>query len=206
MTILNRLRIRSRLMLATIVPVLLTAVVMSWMTVSQLKTNGDHEVERLREQIMEARQEGLKNVVEAARSAVLLAKSDPSLSESEAKTQARDSIRAIKFGNSNYVFAYSRDMVNLAYRPDPSKEGADFLRDNPKVQKLILALFEAAENAVSMATIGPIPRRAILSPRCPILLLFPAGTGCWVPASMSRTLTRKLPMLVKKSMPKWSVP
>ena len=29
MTILNRLRIRSRLMLATIVPVLLTAVVMS---------------------------------------------------------------------------------------------------------------------------------------------------------------------------------
>ncbi|MAA65880.1 MAG: ATP-binding protein [Alteromonadaceae bacterium] len=185
MTILNRLRIRSRLMLATIVPVLLTAVVMSWMTVSQLKTNGDHEVERLREQIMEARQEGLKNVVEAARSAVLLAKSDPSLSESEAKTQARDSIRAIKFGNSNYVFAYSRDMVNLAYRPDPSKEGADFLRDNPKVQKLILALFEAAENDGIHGYDWPNPASGNTEPKVSYSVVIPGwdwllGAGVYV--------------------------
>jgi len=145
MKILNRLRIRSRLMLATIVPVLLTAAVMSWMTASQLKTNGEHEVERLRQQVMEARQEGLKNVVEAARSAVLDAKNDTSLSESQAKEEARDRIRAITFAESNYVFAYSRDMVFLAYRPNPSIEGPDFLRDNPKGQTLFLNLFGAAE-------------------------------------------------------------
>lgn len=48
MKLMERLRIRSRLLIAVLVPVLVTAGVIAWITASQLKQSGEQEVERLR--------------------------------------------------------------------------------------------------------------------------------------------------------------
>lgn len=142
MTILNRLKIRSRLLLATLVPVILTGATIAWLTAMQLEASGEAELERLEQTLTDARKEGLRDVVDTARSVILEVKSNQELSDEEARQEARSRIRSIKFGNNNYVFAWRRDMYNLAYRPNPDIEG---ISENPEVRGLIGDLFEAAE-------------------------------------------------------------
>ncbi|WP_148863677.1 methyl-accepting chemotaxis protein [Marinobacter fonticola] len=138
----NRLRIRSRLLIAVLVPVVLTALTLSWLTVNQLRSGGEAEIELLRQNLIEARKAGLKNIVETTQSVIREAMGDPTLSEDEAKKEARERIRSITFSDNNYVFAYQRDLFNLAYRPDPSREGPT---TNPDVRKLISNIIKAAE-------------------------------------------------------------
>eukprot|EP00163_Fabomonas_tropica_P026750 TRINITY_DN5029_c0_g5_i1.p1 TRINITY_DN5029_c0_g5~~TRINITY_DN5029_c0_g5_i1.p1 ORF type:complete len:559 (+),score=110.75 TRINITY_DN5029_c0_g5_i1:1058-2734(+) len=141
MNFLSRLRIRTRLLFAVLVPVLITAATVAWITIGQIQANGEAELERLEGSLLEARKTGLKNLVEAAKAVVLEAKADPALSETEAKAEAASRIRSIRFDKSNYVFAYTRDVYNLAYAPAPSKEGPT---TNPVLRKLVGSLFDAA--------------------------------------------------------------
>lgn len=181
MSILSRLRIRSRLLLAIMVPVLLTAATVAWITANQVRANGDAELARLEKNLLEARKEGLKNVVEATRSIILDVKKDPALDEEQAKQKARARLRAITFGESNYVFAYQRDLVNLAYRPDPSKEGPT---TNPKVQKLLRNLFSAAESDGFHAYEWPNPASGNVEHKVSYAVIIPGwdwmiGTGVY---------------------------
>ncbi|MGO1692728.1 MAG: methyl-accepting chemotaxis protein, partial [Marinobacter sp.] len=88
MNYLNNLRIRTRLLLAVLIPVLFTAATVAWISVSQIQTNGEAELERLESSLLEARKAGLKNLIDAAKSVVLEAKDNPGFSEDEAKAAA----------------------------------------------------------------------------------------------------------------------
>ncbi|SFR49996.1 methyl-accepting chemotaxis sensory transducer with Cache sensor [Marinobacter gudaonensis] len=143
MNVLNNLKIRTRLLLAVIVPVAITAATLAWITVSQIQANGEEELHRLESSLLEARKAGLQNLIDAARAVVLEAKNDPSLSETEAKEAAAERLRSIRFDDTNYVFAYTRDVYNLAYAPDPTKEGPT---SNPTLKRLVGDLFAAAED------------------------------------------------------------
>ena len=72
MSFLNHLRIRTRLLLAILVPVLLTAGVLSWITVSEIRANGQAELQRLEDRLIESRKRGLQDLVGAAKAVVLL--------------------------------------------------------------------------------------------------------------------------------------
>ncbi|SFR80367.1 methyl-accepting chemotaxis sensory transducer with Cache sensor [Marinobacter daqiaonensis] len=145
MNFLEQLRIRSRLLIAVLVPVLLTAGATAWVTAHQLRVNGEAEVERLRENLLEAHKEGLKHIVQAARTAVEDDYTDPSLTEEEAKARVRDTIRSMGFGNNNYIFAYTHDSFNLAFRPKPSVEG--YVKNStPESKALLKNLFEAGKS------------------------------------------------------------
>lgn len=141
MTFISKLKIRTRLLIGVLLPVVVTAVVIALVTANQIRTNGEAELHRLEQGLLESRKEGLKNLIESARSVVLEAKTRPGLTESEAKEEARNRLRSIKFGQNNYVFAYTRQADNLAYAPDPSKEGPT---TNPNTRKLVFGLFDAA--------------------------------------------------------------
>lgn len=145
MNLLNNLKIRSRLLLATIIPVLLTAVTIAWISAGQINANGAAELERLEANLLEARKQGLKDLVHAMEGIVEEVRKDPTLTESQAKIAARDRVRAAGYGDNNYVFIYDRDINNLAYRPKPSIEGPT---TNPVLVKLVKDLFDAAENGV----------------------------------------------------------
>ena len=107
MSFLNHLRIRTRLLLAILVPVLLTAGVLSWITVSEIRANGQAELQRLEDRLIESRKRGLQDLVGAAKAVVLEAKNDPDLSEEEAKAEAASRLRSIRFdpiGLTNNAF------------------------------------------------------------------------------------------------------
>ena len=141
MNVLSGLKIRTRLLVAVLVPVLITAATLAWVTVSQIQTDGEEELIRLEHSLLEAEKGALQNLVDAAEAVVLEAKNDPSMTEREAKEAAVSRLRSIRFDETNYVFAYTRDVNNLAYAPDPSKEGPS---KNPVVKGLVTDLFAAA--------------------------------------------------------------
>lgn len=143
MNYISQLRIRSRLLLATIVPVLLTAGTIAWISAAQLHANGEAEVQRLKTHLLDARKQGLKDTVNSMHGVVREVLQDTTLSRAEAQIEARNRIRAASFGDNNYVFAYDRDVNNLAYRPKPSIEGPT---TKPVLIGLIKDLFDAAEN------------------------------------------------------------
>lgn len=143
MKFLSHLKIRTRLLLVALLPVLITAVTVSWITVNQIQANGEEELRRLENSLLESRKASLEDLVDAARAVVLEAKNDSSLSDEEARDAALSRLRAIRFDDTNYIFAYSRDFNNLAYAPDPSKEGPT---DNPTLRGIVTELFAAAED------------------------------------------------------------
>lgn len=142
MSFMNNFTIRTRLLIGVLVPVLITAATIAWITASQIQASGEAELERLEKELLEARKVGLKELVESAYDVVLDAKSASGLSGEQAKQEARKRLRAITFGGNNYVFAYTRDRVNLAYAPDPSLEGRV---TNSNQLNLLNGLFRAAE-------------------------------------------------------------
>ena len=85
MTFMSNLTIRTRLLIGVLVPVLITAGTVAWITANQIRANGEAELQRLEQELLEARKEGLKNLVETAKSVVLEAKSTPGFSEQEAQ-------------------------------------------------------------------------------------------------------------------------
>ncbi|WP_323750176.1 methyl-accepting chemotaxis protein [Marinobacter sp.] len=143
MPLIRNMRIRTRLLIGVLVPVLLTAGAIAWITVTEINANGQAELERLEEELFAAKKQGLQDLIEAINDVVEEAKNNPDLSPEEAKSEARKRIRSISFGDGNYVFAYTRDVFNLAYAPNPDKEGPT---TNPAVRELVGALFEAARN------------------------------------------------------------
>ncbi|MBZ0335580.1 methyl-accepting chemotaxis protein [Marinobacter sp. AL4B] len=141
MPLISALRIRTRLLIGVLVPVLLTAGAIAWITAMEINANGQAELERLEAELFAAKKQGLEDLIEAVNDVVEEAKNNPALSPEEAKNEARKRIRTISFGESNYVFAYTRDVFNLAYAPSPDKEGPT---TNPKVRRLVGDLFQAA--------------------------------------------------------------
>jgi len=141
MSFLNNFTIRTRLLIGVVLPVLITAGVIAWITASQIQANGEAELERLERELLSTHKQGLKNLVESARDVMLEAKNN-SWSEEEAKAEARARMRAINFDETNYVFVYDRELNNLAYAPDPSKEGPT---TNPDTRKLLNNIFRAAQ-------------------------------------------------------------
>ncbi|AFP29220.1 methyl-accepting chemotaxis protein [Marinobacter sp. BSs20148] len=144
MGLLSRLSIRTRLLLATLVPVLLTAAAISFITFEQLRSNEQRQLAQLEESLLESRKDGLKTLVDVAKIVALEAKKNPLLSEREAKEAVANQLRAIRFGSNNYIYAYERagssQFRNLAYAPDPSKEG---VVSSPTTISIVRSLFDA---------------------------------------------------------------
>lgn len=141
MGILNRLKIRYRVLIAVLVPVILTAGTLQGLAIKQMQDNGEAELERLEEGLLDARKQGLKDLVDSARDIVMDVRADNRLTGAEAKEEARRRLRTISFNSGNYVFAYDRDLNNLAFAPDPSREGPT---TNP-IRKVTSMMQEIAE-------------------------------------------------------------
>lgn len=149
MHLLNRLKIRSRLILAIIIPVLITSCIVAFVSSVKMKESGDAQIERLEENLLTAKKESLKDIVDSVESIVDEAVQSGEYKSPEAlENSVRDRIRSIRFGANNYVFAYRENtdgsLDNMAYRPDPKKEGL-VAASNTKLQDLLRDLFEAAK-------------------------------------------------------------
>ncbi|MFO8141817.1 MAG: methyl-accepting chemotaxis protein, partial [Marinobacter sp.] len=95
---MSNLTIRTRLLMGVLVPVLITAATIAWMTASQIQTHGKAELERLQVELLDARKQGLRDLLDTARSVVLEAKDNSGLVGRAAQEAARQRLRSISFG------------------------------------------------------------------------------------------------------------
>lgn len=162
MNIMNNLRIRSRLMIAIIIPVLLTALTASFITIYEMKVSGSNQIERLERTLLASKKESLKDLVRTAESvAKETISSGPDLSREDLEANILSRIRSINFAKNNYIFAYERvssphQFRNLAYNPDPSKEGL-IDSSNTVLKNLLGGLFEATGKDGYYSYIWPNP-------------------------------------------------
>lgn len=182
MNFLNHLRIRTRLLVAVLVPVLVTAVALTWISVRQIQANEESELKRLEHSLLEARKAGLKNLIDAAKAVVLEAKNNPELTEEQAKAEAASRLRSIRFEKTNYIFAYDRAARAVAYAPDVSREGQE---NGPVVRKLVGNLFGAAESDGYLAYDWPNPSSGNEEPKVSYSTIIPEwdwmiGAGVYV--------------------------
>lgn len=150
MSFINQLKIRSRLILAIIVPVVLTAIVISFITAVQMKNNGEQEIKNLEKTLVASKKESLKDLVDSVEDIVEEAIQSGDYSKDEIEASVRNRIRSVEFGDGNYVFSYKEVPApnyfeNLAYRPDPSKEGL-VAPSSTKLRTLVSDIFKAARS------------------------------------------------------------
>ena len=150
MNFLNKIKIKYRILFAVIIPILITASVISFITMHQIRSNGEKELAILENQLIESKKDSLKNIVESAITTAQEA-NQRNLSKEALKNEILNRLRAINYEGGNYVFVYERapaphNFKNLAYNPDPSKEGL-VSPDNTKLQGLLSDLFSVAESS-----------------------------------------------------------
>jgi methyl-accepting chemotaxis protein len=126
-----------------LIPVLATATTVSWVAISQIQASGDAELKRLESSLMESRKQGLKNLVDTAKAVAEEARNNPELTELQAKKTAADRLRAIRFEQNNYVFAFNRSGQAISYSPNPSIEGK---KAGPTFLSVLSQLYQALES------------------------------------------------------------
>lgn len=104
----------------------------------------------------EERMSMLKSVVESAKTQALYYENlqkTGKLSEQDAKNQAREALRAMRFQGDNYVFMYTYDGITILLPPTPEKEGTSRIEfKDPNGVPLIRNLIEAGKTGGAFTT------------------------------------------------------
>ena len=189
MLFLNKLKIKYRILIAVVVPILITATILTAITAQQIKLKGENELATLEYNLLESKKESLKNIVNTAISTSIANNSN--LKKENLKQEIINRLRAVKYENSNYIFVYERakypnNFKNLAYNPDPNKEGL-VSQNNEKLQKLLTDLFNVAEsnNNNFYSYEWPNPASKKTEPKLSYAVIYPEfdlmiGTGIYV--------------------------
>ncbi|EPC03567.1 hypothetical protein L861_18705 [Litchfieldella anticariensis FP35 = DSM 16096] len=80
-----------------------------------------------RAKLIETRKVAIRNIVEAAKSAIAPIVANAGRNDAEAQEKAKDILRSMRFDDGNYVFAYDFQGTNLVTAPSPEREGTNML-------------------------------------------------------------------------------
>ena len=138
---MGKLKLKGKLTLFSILPMLLVTAVVMIVVYFQMSRVGDEEVIAMRESMMESKRQELRNYIELSLSAI-----EP-LREQGRKEDARDALRSMNYGDDGYVFVYEFDGTVVANRPDPSAEGTNRWKlADPNGVVIVQELIAAAKN------------------------------------------------------------
>ncbi|MGR5147518.1 methyl-accepting chemotaxis protein [Photobacterium alginatilyticum] len=119
------LRCRSKLLLLVLLPVLLVATLVNLVYLSEQKANLDEQVVIYRDQVLTLKKEELKGAIQLARTAVEdLYEGDR---DGENIAAAKKILKAMRFGDDGYFFAYDSKGVNTMHAALPKLEGKNLI-------------------------------------------------------------------------------
>ncbi|MFY0989109.1 methyl-accepting chemotaxis protein [Halomonas sp. C05BenzN] len=119
------LSLQARILALVLVPLLLTTVVLAVLDTHNRIQDSRDTLAQQRQLLIETRQAGVRDVVEAARSAIAPVLANDRLSDAAARRQAAEILRAIRFEGENYIFAYQFDGTNVVLPYGRDREGTD---------------------------------------------------------------------------------
>ena len=116
-----KLTLQSKMVLLTLLPMLVLALVLSLLEVRSSMTRIEETLAEQREVLVDERETTVRYLVESARNAISHLVDNPNLSEADAQAEAQQILQNFRFGNENYVFAFSYDGTAKALAAAPQR-------------------------------------------------------------------------------------
>jgi len=152
---MGNMSLKTKILLLTVIPLILATAIIMLVTRVQLQNLGENEIAQIREDMLQAKQETLKNFMDVAVSAVAPIYQNAAANDQQARQQALDTLRNLSYGErkDGYIFVYDYDGTALAMRPKPALEGKNMiLLSDKNGVRLIAELIAAARQGGGFVT------------------------------------------------------
>ncbi|MGE4496995.1 MAG: methyl-accepting chemotaxis protein [Deferribacterales bacterium] len=117
------LKIGSKILFTALIPVILLSVVLAVISIGNIRKMGNAEIKLIEDTMMSLKKAELSNYLDLAETSVKHIMEDSSLSEEEARHQAKETIRKLFYGADGYYFIYTYEGINVLLPPSPQREG-----------------------------------------------------------------------------------
>jgi methyl-accepting chemotaxis protein len=135
------------------IPVLLTSIIITGFTYTQIKKIGETEIQNFEEQMMASKKLELKNYVDTAYSSIESVYNDTSLSTEEAQKRAAEIMMSLYYGTDGYFFMTDYEGVITAHRVSPDLIGKNLYNFKDKQgTQLFKELIDAARDKTGYVT------------------------------------------------------
>lgn len=131
--------VKKKLVFISIVPILVLSLSFLKIEYESATRIGEENIEILAKQVRQAREIGVKNMIDSLYSMIISIKDNPEYTQDEAKMLISDLLLSISYGKDNYVFGYDKDLNNILVHGDASKDGGS---PSQEVMDLLRNLYE----------------------------------------------------------------
>lgn len=144
---MKNLKIKQKILVLTAIPLVITVLAIMAVSIHQIQTLGEQEIEQVRSTMMASKREALLNYMEITETSlkpILKGIAD----DYEAENRVKEALRAISYGDEDgYIFAFDYDGVTMVHPAKPELEGQNLigLKDINGV-RLIADLITAGQN------------------------------------------------------------
>ncbi|WP_242458024.1 methyl-accepting chemotaxis protein [Halomonas sp. YLGW01] len=123
----SRWNLQTKMLVLVLVPLLLITLTLVGITTYDSVRSSQQNLAHQREELLESRQEAVKDVVLAAKSAIAPIYDQAGPNDEQAKARAAELLRSIRFDGDNYIFVYEFDGTNVVLPHAPDKEGTNLM-------------------------------------------------------------------------------
>ena len=138
--------LQTKTMTLVLVPMLLVTLILVGMKTYQSIQASQEGLALQREKLLASREQAVKDVVLAAKSAIAPIYDDAGPNDEEAKARAAEILRSIRFDGENYIFVYEYDGTNVVLPHARDKEGTNLMGlQDANGKYLVRGLIETAQ-------------------------------------------------------------
>ncbi|MHB0776739.1 methyl-accepting chemotaxis protein [Halomonas sp. WWR20] len=120
---LRQLSLQGRILMAVLLPLAIVTALLVFESTTRLQARGEASVQAQREMLLADRQESLKNLVQTAMTAIAPFYADAGANDTQAKRQAAEVLRSMRYGENGYFFVYDYQGTNIVLPTSPETEG-----------------------------------------------------------------------------------
>ncbi|WP_245601024.1 methyl-accepting chemotaxis protein [Marinobacterium jannaschii] len=181
--------LKTKILLLTVIPLLVATAIIMMVTRLQLQQLGENEIAQIRQDMMQDKQETLKNFMDMAVSAVAPIYDDAASDDMQARETVLNTLRNLSYGEKKdgYVFVYDYDGTALAMRAKRSLEGKNMLNltDKNGVRLIAELISEARQGGGFVTYIWDKPSKGMAVEKLSYAVGFPKwnwmlGTGFYI--------------------------
>ena len=211
---MGNMSLKTKILLLTVIPLVVATAIIMMVTRAQIQQLGENEVAQIRQDMLQAKQETLKNFMDVAVSAVAPIYENAANDDMQAREKALDLLRNLSYGErkDGYVFVYDFDGTALAMRPKPALEGKNMisLTDKNGV-RLIAELISAARQGGGFVTyVWDKPSKGMAVDKLSYAVSFPRwnwmlGTGFYIDDIEERVAVQRHELNAKITQTMWFI-
>ncbi|WP_018718282.1 methyl-accepting chemotaxis protein [Arhodomonas aquaeolei] len=123
MSLFRNLTIQARILLVCLMPLAVITAAIVTASANNLQEQGARDVSELRDSLIAARKESLRNLVDTAVTAIRPIYDNAGPNDKAAKERVKAILRSIDYGKNGYIYVYDYEGTNLVTRPKPELKG-----------------------------------------------------------------------------------